>query len=200
MMEMARERSIIIIDDDESQLEFCAAAVQLSGFRAAVAASSGRALALLRSWPFAAVLTDHLPSPTGRSWIADLKAARPGSAVLLMTARPTLPDALTAVAAGALDYLPKPFSAARLRDALERPKRRTRTGPRVSAAGPAASAEKSLSISARAPSGCGGGSSASTVMRTRPEPAGEDERANFRTKSSKRTRSQSTWRVAPSSE
>ncbi|MFA6030111.1 MAG: protein kinase [Elusimicrobiota bacterium] len=117
---MAEERHILVVDDDESQLDFCATALQLSGYRASVAATSERALALLRSAPFDAVLTDHMGEREGRSWVAVLRAAQPSAAVLVMTARPALADALAAVADGARDYLPKPFSAARLRESLER--------------------------------------------------------------------------------
>ncbi|MFA6093907.1 MAG: protein kinase [Elusimicrobiota bacterium] len=117
---MPEERSILIVDDDESQLEFCAAAAQLSGFSVSVASNTDRAIALLRAAPFDAVLTDHMPAPAGKSWVRELRMIRPSSVVIVMTGRPDLQEALAMVAEGARDYLPKPFSAARLREALER--------------------------------------------------------------------------------
>jgi DNA-binding response OmpR family regulator len=57
-----------------------------------------------------AVLDLNLPDGDGLALCRDLRAAGHGLPVLMLTARGTLDDRLEGFAAGADDYLPKPFA------------------------------------------------------------------------------------------
>src|SRR5690606_32190846 len=69
---------------------------------------------------YALVILDvMLPSRDGFSICAELRAARPGQAILMLTARGREQDVLRGFECGCDDYVPKPFSLALLRARIE---------------------------------------------------------------------------------
>ncbi|NMN04441.1 MULTISPECIES: response regulator transcription factor [unclassified Novosphingobium] len=72
-------------------------------------------LAALAREPIATVVLDlGLPDADGLGLCRDIRAAGHGMPILMLTARTTLDDRLEGFAAGADDYLPKPFAFAEL--------------------------------------------------------------------------------------
>jgi DNA-binding response OmpR family regulator len=102
---------ILIVEDDrhiaENLYDFlearghqCDFATSLAGARALLAANAFEALALDR----------NLPDGDGATLVRDLRAAGNALSILMLTARDTLDDKLDGFAAGADDYLAKPFA------------------------------------------------------------------------------------------
>src|SRR5690606_31913840 len=66
----------------------------------------------------------YLPDGNGTSLLAELREKQPQASAIVITGAPTIEGAITALRAGALDFLPKPFDAnqltERMRTALAR--------------------------------------------------------------------------------
>ena len=114
-------KKILVVDDDESMLEFCLKILCLDGF-AVVAASSGKqAVDLLKTTGFDLVLTDHVTvGAEATPIIKAVKSLQPDAPVIVMSGIPRLEDAAASYLAGADEYLAKPFSLAQLREAMTR--------------------------------------------------------------------------------
>lgn len=108
----------LVVDDDDSMLEFCAVVLTLNGYAVTRASSGARAQTLMESFAFDLVLTDHVRAPEGRSMTALAKAIWPGTDVIVMTASPSEEDARVAALEGACGYLAKPFKLSDLLRAI----------------------------------------------------------------------------------
>jgi DNA-binding response OmpR family regulator len=109
-----RTAPILVVDDDPKILELVRMYLEREGFTVATAADGVAALAQIRERaPRAVVLDLMLPGLDG---LAVIRAARADSGVpiLMLSARGATADRITGIAAGADDYLPKPFSPAEL--------------------------------------------------------------------------------------
>ena len=106
-------RSILVVDDDPMLRRLVAMALRDDGFEVVEAGDGATALDELAARPFALVLLDgQMPVLSGRQVLERLRAD-PRTAtlpVLLLTADSALVDRLSGLAAGADDYLTKPFS------------------------------------------------------------------------------------------
>jgi two-component system NtrC family response regulator len=81
------------------------------GFEVVEAASGRAAVARVREEPFDLVLTDQrMPDLSGLDVLEAVRAASPDTAVVIMTAYGTIVTAVSAVKAGAADYLAKPLN------------------------------------------------------------------------------------------
>ncbi len=117
---MPKPASILVVDDDESMLEFCTVFLSHEGHEVRAAGSGREALLLLQDVPFDIVLTDHVTVDLdGTPILAAVKEHQPGAEIIVMSGIPTLDDASRSYLAGARDYLSKPFSVDRLRRALK---------------------------------------------------------------------------------
>lgn len=106
---------ILLVDDDRTVREGCAAILQMDGHHVTVLARADEAIDMVRRRAFDLVLADLYMSPL--SGVDVLKAtleAHPRTLVVVMTGNPSVSSSLDAVRAGAWDYLPKPFSASHL--------------------------------------------------------------------------------------
>ncbi len=115
----------LIIEDEPlaaSQLcEFLAA----RGYLPVVAAGVAAARARLSEQDFAVVLTDiRLPDGSGLDLITGIRAARPGTIIMAITAHGTIEDAVSALKRGADQYLLKPLDLDELLLLLERERER----------------------------------------------------------------------------
>lgn len=118
---MARKTSVLIVDDDESMLEYCDAILICLGYEAATASTGRQALAMLATRSFDIVLTDHIT--VGSQAVPMHKAAmgvQPEAQVIIMSGIPTLVEAAASYLSGARAYLAKPFDLGELKDALEK--------------------------------------------------------------------------------
>ncbi|MBI4424457.1 MAG: response regulator [Elusimicrobia bacterium] len=118
---MADPHAILVVDDDESMLDYCVAILSSYGFAVASASTGRQAVARLEAERFSIVLTDHVTVGADATPILRVvKSLQPGAEVILMSAIPTLKEAAASYLAGATAYLPKPFTEADFASALLR--------------------------------------------------------------------------------
>lgn len=104
---------ILIIDDEPAIGWSLRELLTDDGHAVEVASSAEAALETCgRFAPEAMLLDVRLPGRDGLAALPDLRAAAPGAAIVVMTAFGDLDTAVRAVAAGAFDYLVKPFDLA----------------------------------------------------------------------------------------
>jgi two-component system NtrC family response regulator len=102
---------ILVVDDEPAQLELVGGFLRKQGFEVGEAASGRAAVARFKQEPFDLVLTDQrMPDLSGLDVLEAVRAASPETAVVIMTAYGTIETAVSAVKAGAADYLAKPLN------------------------------------------------------------------------------------------
>jgi DNA-binding NtrC family response regulator len=107
---MSESHCVLIVDDDPSILEVLEARLQAADFKVLRASSGPSALELLRTHPVDILVSDmKMPEMSGVELQAEAYAILPDLPVIFLTAYGTIPDAVDAVKAGAVDYLTKPF-------------------------------------------------------------------------------------------
>jgi DNA-binding NtrC family response regulator len=110
--------TILVVDDDAHILEVLEARLNSAGYRTLTATSAAAGLDIVRSQVVDLLISDvRMPGMGGMELLKEVKALRPGLQVIMLTAYGTIPDAVDAVKAGALDYLTKPFEG---RDLLKK--------------------------------------------------------------------------------
>ena len=118
---------ILVVEDEKHLAEGLLFNLQAEGYEVALAPDGERALALLEREHFDAALLDvMLPGKSGFEVAAELRRSQNYLPLLMLTARSRPEDVLQGFAAGADDYLPKPFDLsillARLNGLLRRMK------------------------------------------------------------------------------
>jgi two-component system, response regulator RegA len=107
-----RERSLIIVDDDAPFRDRLARAMERRGFVVETAEGVASGVAAAAHGGFAFALVDlRLGDGSGIEVVAALRARRPDCRVVMLTGYGNIATAVTAVKAGAVDYLPKPADA-----------------------------------------------------------------------------------------
>ena len=107
-------RPILVVDDDPKIVRLVRTYLERAGYRVTEAADGRSAIsAIALEMPLLVVLDVMLPEVDG---IAVLKAIRrtDRTPVIILSARGLVDDRIAGLAAGADDYLPKPFSPAEL--------------------------------------------------------------------------------------
>jgi DNA-binding response OmpR family regulator len=107
--------SILIVEDEQHLADGLRFNLEAEGYEAEVVGDGEKALELLRAQParYDAVLLDvMLPGIDGFTVAAELRKAGQFVPVLMLTAMGRAEDVLRGFAAGADDYLPKPFELA----------------------------------------------------------------------------------------
>jgi putative two-component system response regulator len=102
--------SVLLVDDEPRMLELLGAVLERNGFAVTLAKAPGAAVELLRSSRFDAVVTDVVFDgwSEGALVLGSAREHQPEAVVILMTGYPALEAAVSAVKAGATDYLQKP--------------------------------------------------------------------------------------------
>jgi DNA-binding response OmpR family regulator len=101
---------ILVVEDEKHLAQGLLFNLQAEGYEAAIEGDGESALARLVSESFDAVVLDvMLPGRNGFDVVAELRAQQNYVPVLMLTARGRSEDVLLGFAAGADDYLPKPF-------------------------------------------------------------------------------------------
>jgi DNA-binding NtrC family response regulator len=101
---------ILVVDDEPAQLELVGGFLRKHGFEVAQAGGGRAAVARFKQEPFDLVLTDQrMPDLSGLEVLDAVRATTPETAVVIMTAYGTIESAVSAVKAGAADYLAKPL-------------------------------------------------------------------------------------------
>ena len=110
--EVRRSIEVLVIDDEHSLRESCASLLRTEGFSVSVCGRGDDAIRLVRSRPFDVILLDlYMSHVTGMEILAAAQEAHPAALIIVMTGNPSVESSVTALRAGAWDYLPKPFSA-----------------------------------------------------------------------------------------
>lgn len=104
------KRSRILLVEDKANLRRLLERIFADRYEIGATADTAAARALLAARPFDLVLTDvRMPGGSGLELLRDIKARYPDTAVVVMTAYASVPDAVDAIRQGAYDYLTKPF-------------------------------------------------------------------------------------------
>ncbi|MFN0241719.1 MAG: HD-GYP domain-containing protein [Planctomycetota bacterium] len=106
----AHRPSVLLVDDDPRTLDLIGAVLVHQGFDTSLARTPESAIQLLQSIRFDAVVTDVVFDgySEGSLVLAAARDLQPRAVVVLMTGYPELESAVSAIKAGALDYLKKP--------------------------------------------------------------------------------------------
>ena len=145
---------VLIVDDESAIRRALHNTLHGMGFEVDDAASGEAALDLVREAEYDVVLMDiNMPGIGGIRACREIRKSLPRLAILMLTVRDREEDKVTALDAGADDYITKPFNirelAARIRAAIRRSQRfqgrcrrrhpyrknRTRPGPQARAQG-----------------------------------------------------------------
>src|SRR5512133_516682 len=111
---------VLLVDDDPEQLEWLTEFVKSEGFTVSKATSLRTARIQLAQMRPDVLLTDlQLPDGNGVELVDDLEQ-REATEVVLITGHATVDSVVTALRAGATDYLIKPIDIDRLRSILQR--------------------------------------------------------------------------------
>jgi two-component system response regulator HydG len=112
---------ILIVDDDRDMCELLEAGLQRHGFDTVWRTSAEAAFLLLEGEDFDAVLTDlNMPGMSGAELCDRIASNRPGIPVVVITAFGSMETAVSAIRAGAYDFVTKPVEIDLLRLTLER--------------------------------------------------------------------------------
>ncbi|HET9949671.1 MAG TPA: sigma-54 dependent transcriptional regulator [Longimicrobiales bacterium] len=110
--ELRRSIEVLVIDDEHSLRESCASLLRTDGFTVSVCGRGDDALRLVRNKRFDIVLLDlYMSQVSGLDIMRATLEASPDTLIVVMTGNPSVESSVTALRAGAWDYLPKPFSA-----------------------------------------------------------------------------------------
>jgi NtrC-family two-component system response regulator AlgB len=111
----------LVIDDDPGIRQSLRLCLEVSGVRVLGVATTEAALEALDRGQFDVVLLDlWLGADSGLAALPEILRRQPTVGVIVVTAYASIESAVEAVRAGAVDYLPKPFSPEQVRLAAER--------------------------------------------------------------------------------
>lgn len=124
--------SILIVDDQHSMCELLETDLRLRGYDTRWCQSAAAALELVHQYNIDVVLTDvRMPGTSGLQLCDELHRIRPDIPVVVMTAFGSLETAVSAMRAGAYDFITKPVELDMLGLAIERAVERRRLGQQV---------------------------------------------------------------------
>src|SRR3989454_5490556 len=113
--------SVLIVDDEQTVREACAAVTTQSGMKAMAVATAEEALEVLEHSAVDILLTDlKLPRTGGVELLKLVHDLHPDVAVVVLTQYGTIESAVEVTRMGALDYGTQPFRIEELRSRLER--------------------------------------------------------------------------------
>jgi DNA-binding NtrC family response regulator len=117
----ARSQQVLVVDDDRSMRAALEARFRRLEWRVETAASAAEALGKFRRQKHALIVSDiRMPGGDGFSVLREARAISPQTAVILLTAFASVPEAVSAIKDGACEYLIKPVSFEQLEQAAAR--------------------------------------------------------------------------------
>jgi DNA-binding NtrC family response regulator len=124
-MATSRNGTILVIDDEEIMREILETLLTREGYSVRLASSGEEGLELARAVPVDAAIVDiMMPGLDGIATLDELKRVDEDLAVIIITAYASVESAISAMKAGAFDYITKPFKNDEVlvvvRNALER--------------------------------------------------------------------------------
>jgi len=116
-----RLHSVLIVDDEPGILSALQKGLATSFSLVEVAADADAADALVSRCHFDLIISDiHLPGRSGVDWVAQLREQDQMTPVIFMAAHADLQGAITAMRAGASDFIVKPFRMEQMQTAVDR--------------------------------------------------------------------------------
>jgi two-component system response regulator AtoC len=113
--------ALLVADDDPVARDLLAEVLEREGYRVRAAGGGEECLRLAAEEPFDLALVDlRMPDLDGLAVLKRLAAVQPELPVLILTAFATIDTAVEAIAAGACDYLSKPFRMDEIRLVVRR--------------------------------------------------------------------------------
>ncbi|MGA9042974.1 MAG: sigma-54 dependent transcriptional regulator [Terriglobales bacterium] len=116
-----RVNQVLVVDDEAGMRTALETSFLRHGWRVDTAAGITEAVAKFRQRQHPLIVTDmRMPDGDGFAVMREIRALSPHTAVILLTAFGSVPDAVTAMKNGACDYLVKPVSFEQLELAVHR--------------------------------------------------------------------------------
>jgi len=113
--------SLLIVDDEKNIRRSLVSFFTSLGHSVASAENGREAVAMLAGRAFDLVLTDfRMAEMNGLELLGEVRRRQPECLIILMTAYATVENAVTAMKAGAYDYVTKPFSLEQIQHIVER--------------------------------------------------------------------------------
>ena len=107
--------SILIVDDEAAIQESLQTLLELEGYEVEVSGTGGAGLARMAERAFDLVLLDFaLPEKNGLEVLAELRERDPAANVIMITAYGTVENAVSAMQAGAVNFIQKPWDNEKL--------------------------------------------------------------------------------------
>ena len=124
---MDQQIRVLVVDDDEPHADAVAESLVRVGYECVVATSGSEGLRLIEEQTFDIIITDLIMDGVGGLEIlAKAKHELPDAEVVILTGHGTIKTAVTAMQAGATQYLTKPLDIAELRTVVEKASRSQR--------------------------------------------------------------------------
>lgn len=125
-----KQRNVLVVEDDASIRRGVVDALEFHGYGALEAKSGGAGLEMAVRADYDLLLLDLvLPEKDGLEILREVRAARPATPVIVMTARGDESDRVQGLKLGADDYVVKPFSVKELLARVEAVLRRSPERP-----------------------------------------------------------------------
>ena len=120
-MNDAAINSVLVVDDEPGMRMALMTNFQREGWRVETASGASEALRKFHANRFPLVVTDiRMPGGDGLQLMRSVRSANPATAVIVLTAFGSVPEAVQAIQGGACDYLTKPISFEQLRSSVSR--------------------------------------------------------------------------------
>lgn len=114
-MQKNKKKLILVVDDDKHILEVIEARLSSAGYKVLKASNGREALNLLEKNIPNLIISDlRMPGMDGMELLKNVEGQFPDIPFIILTAFGTIPDAVSAIRLGAVDYLTKPFDGKEL--------------------------------------------------------------------------------------
>ena len=121
MLDETNRGSILVVDDDEAIRDSSSLLLEAEGYDVAALASGDELLDGLDRYGHSVILLDiRMPGTNGMKVLEILSEKARDRAVIMITGHGDVPMAVRALHQGAVDFIEKPFTDARLLDAVAR--------------------------------------------------------------------------------
>src|SRR3954468_5314930 len=118
---MDQQIRVLVVDDDEPHAEAVAESLERVGYECVVATGGKPALRLIEEQTFDIILTDLIMDGVGGlEVLSKAKRELPDAEVVILTGHGTIKTAVTAMQAGAAQYLTKPLDINELRTVVDK--------------------------------------------------------------------------------
>jgi DNA-binding response OmpR family regulator len=118
---MLDDPRLLVVDDEEAICEGCRRIFSRQGFQVEKTNDAVEGLAWATERNYAAILLDiKMPNMDGIQFLEQIRSAKPGVPVILMTGYPSIPNAVSAVRLGASGYVTKPFTPEEISQAVHK--------------------------------------------------------------------------------